>query len=126
MELLHVNCWEACLNSLAATRLSLKHTANSLPKYKLYFAYLHEKIRKYHLRASDIYNMDEKGFHLGRGEGSTRIFSRDLWESGGCWQPIADGNREWMTVIAAVCADGSALPPSVLYAATSSNIQERW
>ncbi|KAF2843904.1 hypothetical protein T440DRAFT_353961, partial [Plenodomus tracheiphilus IPT5] len=56
------------------------HKADSLPKYKTYFSYVHEKIQKYHLRASDIYNMDEKGFHLGRGERSTRVFSRDSWD----------------------------------------------
>ncbi|KAF1936087.1 hypothetical protein EJ02DRAFT_427832 [Clathrospora elynae] len=70
--------------------------------------------------------MDEKGFYLGRGEGSHRVFSRDSWERGGRCQPIQDGSREWLTVIAAVCADGSALPPSILYSSTSGNIQERW
>ncbi|KAF2821997.1 hypothetical protein CC86DRAFT_301700, partial [Ophiobolus disseminans] len=55
-----------------------RHKANSLLKYELYFAYLHMKIQKYHLRASNIYNMDKKGFYLSRGEELTRIFSRDL------------------------------------------------
>ncbi|KAF1349519.1 hypothetical protein EJ07DRAFT_139946 [Lizonia empirigonia] len=28
---------------------------------------------------------------------------------------IQDGNREWITVVAAICADGSALPPAIIY-----------
>ncbi|KAF2849444.1 hypothetical protein T440DRAFT_398881 [Plenodomus tracheiphilus IPT5] len=44
-----------------------RHKADSIPKYESYFRYLHGKIGKYHLRPSDIYNMDEKGFHLRQG-----------------------------------------------------------
>ncbi|KAF2844427.1 hypothetical protein T440DRAFT_494103 [Plenodomus tracheiphilus IPT5] len=90
-----------------------RHKADSLPKYKSYFQYLHGKIRNYHVRPSDIYNMDEKGFHLGRGERSVRIFSRGSWDRGGRRQPISDGIRD-------------SLPPSIIYQAASSNIQERW
>ncbi|KAF7571238.1 HTH-Tnp-Tc5 domain containing protein [Pyrenophora tritici-repentis] len=79
----------------------LRHKADSLYKYEHWFQDLARILLKYHVRPGDIYNMDEKGFHLGRGEGTYRVFSRDSWERGGRRQPIQDGSREWLTVIAA-------------------------
>ena len=39
---------------------------------------------------------------------------------------IQDGNREWITTIACICADGSSLPPALIYQAVSGNIQDTW
>ncbi|KAF1923929.1 CENP-B protein, partial [Didymella exigua CBS 183.55] len=36
------------------------------------------------------------------------------------------GNREWVTVIGAICADGSHLPPAVIYPAASEKVQANW
>jgi hypothetical protein len=43
-----------------------RHKAGSWRKYSLYFDLLREKIDQYHVEARHIYNMDEKGFMLGR------------------------------------------------------------
>ena len=37
-----------------------------------------------------------------------------------------DGNREFITLIAAICADGSSLPPSLIYQGASYNLQDTW
>ena len=37
-----------------------------------------------------------------------------------------DGNREWVTVIASICQDMTALPPLVIYAAAVNNILDTW
>ena len=37
-----------------------------------------------------------------------------------------DANREWATVIGVICADGSHLPPAVIYSADSDNVQANW
>ena len=37
-----------------------------------------------------------------------------------------DGNRDWITLLGAVCADGTALPPALIYGASSGNIQDTW
>lgn len=66
----------------------LRHRADSLYKYETWFQDLAKIFHKYHVRPGDVYNMDEKGFYLGRGEGTYRVFSRDLWERGGRRQPI--------------------------------------
>jgi hypothetical protein len=39
---------------------------------------------------------------------------------------LQDGNREWITIIACICADGLALPPALIYQAVSGKIQDTW
>jgi hypothetical protein len=37
-----------------------------------------------------------------------------------------DGARHWITLIATICADGSSLPPALIYKAVSGNLQDTW
>jgi hypothetical protein len=39
---------------------------------------------------------------------------------------LQDGDREWIAVLAAVCGDGTALPPWLIYASKSSTLQSAW
>ncbi|KAI1676783.1 Tc5 transposase DNA-binding domain containing protein [Pyrenophora tritici-repentis] len=87
-----------------------RHLADSESKYRLYFELLHRKITEYHLEARDIYNMDEKGFLIGLIGRSKRIFSRRQWEKKEVRASFQDGSREFLTVLACCCADGSSLP----------------
>lgn len=103
-----------------------RHKADSIPKYESYFNLLSTKMHEYHVQPKDIYNMDEKGFMLGVTGRSKRVFSKQMYDHGGYKKVIQDGNREWITVLAAVCADGSALPPSVIYQSASNAIYDRW
>lgn len=73
-----------------------------------------------------MYNMDEKGFLIGVLSKMKRIFSRRRYEEGGMKQLIQDGNREWITTIATICADGTALSPGLIYQATTGLIQDSW
>ncbi len=66
--------------------------------------------------------MDEKGFLLGIIQKSKRVFTKDI-KIGGSGQ---DGNREWITILATICMDGSFLPPSIIYQATPDNLQDSW
>ena len=69
--------------------------------------------------------MDEKGL-IGITGRSKRVFSRRMWEQKEVRAAIQDGPREWITLLACVCADGSVLPPSLIYQATSGAIQSSW
>jgi hypothetical protein len=69
-----------------------------------------------------MYNIDEKGFMLGVLTRSKRVFSRRLYEKGKIKAHIQDGNREWMTLLACICADGSHIKPSLIYQSASSSI----
>ncbi|KAK1914301.1 hypothetical protein P3342_007547 [Pyrenophora teres f. teres] len=103
-----------------------RHLADSESKYRLYFELLHQKISEYHLEARDIYNMDEKGFLIGLIGRSKRIFSRRQWEKKEVRASLQDGSREFLTVMACCCADGSSLPPALIYAAKKGAIQSSW
>jgi hypothetical protein len=46
---------------------------------------------------------------------SKRIFSKQLWERKKVNQALQDGSRKWFTLLACVCADGTALDPALIY-----------
>lgn len=70
--------------------------------------------------------MDEKGFMIGVIGRSKRVFSRGQWVKKEVKAFRQDGLREWMTVIAAICADGTSLPPSLIYESASRTLQSTW
>ena len=100
--------------------------ADSAFKYTLYFELLRKKIEQYRVEPQHTYNMDEKGFLVGILSKMKRIFSRRRYKEGSIKQLIQDRNREWITTIAAICADGSALSPGLIYQATTGLIQDLW
>ena len=103
-----------------------RHQADSGDKYSLYFNHLSDKIKEYDIEPRHTYNMDEKGFLIGVIGRSKRVFSRRMWERKEVRASLQDGSREWITLLACVCADGSALPPSLIYQSTNSSIQSSW
>jgi transposase len=59
-----------------------RHDADNKERYESYFALLHEKMRQYDVDARNTYNMDEKGFFVGRETRSKRIFSKQTCDFG--------------------------------------------
>lgn len=112
-------CW-------ATGRDRSRHQADSGAKYTLYFELLRNKISQYNVEPRHTYNIDEKGFLLGVVTRSKRVFSRRLYEEGKLRSIMQDGNREWITLLACICADGSALEPSLIYQSASGSIQDSW
>tara|TARA_R110002003_G_scaffold699_2_gene21084 strand:- start:4978 stop:6333 length:1356 start_codon:yes stop_codon:yes gene_type:complete len=98
-----------------------RHKADSAFKYSLYFELLRQKIEEYGIDSRHIYNMDEKGFLICILSKSKRIFSRHAYEAGKLKAQLPDGNREWITTLACICADGSALTPALIYQAASGS-----
>ncbi|KAF2026316.1 hypothetical protein EK21DRAFT_103376 [Setomelanomma holmii] len=92
-------------------------------KYSLYFDLLYGKITQYDVEPAHTYNMDEKGFAIGVIGKQKRIFSKRMWQSREVSQVLQDGSREWITVLAGVCADGSTLPPGLIYASKKCSIR---
>src|SRR5215207_8478028 len=100
--------------------------ADSYEKYAMYFNLLASKIRQYSIDSRHIYNMDEKGFLIGILSKQKRIFDKATYGSKIGRSSIQDGNREWITVLACICADGQALPPSLIYQSVSGQILDTW
>ena len=104
----------------------LRHSADSGSKYSLYFKLLHEKMEEYNVQPLHIFNMDEKGFQLGRIGRSKRIFSKALYEQKGLRQALEDGSSEWITVMACICSDGKVLSPSLIFQGSNGAVQSSW
>jgi hypothetical protein len=70
--------------------------------------------------------MDEKGFLIGYLQKVRRIFPKALMEKQKLLGTSQDGSREWITLLATICADGSSLPPALIYKAVSGDLQDSW
>ena len=99
-----------------------RHNADSYSKYELYFNLLQRKIAEYKVDPKHTYNMDEKGFMIGVTSRTKHVFSRRMWEKKEVKASLQDGNRAWITLLACVCGDGSALPPGLIYESANSTI----
>ena len=62
-----------------------------------------------------MYNKDEKGFAIGKINRTKRIFSRRQWEKKEVTSVILDGSREWVSVVACICADGEWVPLGIIF-----------
>ncbi len=103
-----------------------RHKADSSAKYSQYFELLHYKIAEYDVQPENTYNMDEKGFMIGVCGRSKRVFDKLLFGRRQYKQSLHDGNREWVTLLAAICADGSHLPPGIIFPAAGRAVQASW
>jgi hypothetical protein len=70
--------------------------------------------------------MDEKGFLIGVLHKMRRVYSWKEMKKKRLLGASQDGNRDWITLLGAVCADGTALPPALIYGVSSGNIQDTW
>ena len=103
-----------------------RHEADSVASFERYFSVVGKKVEEYNILPENTYNMDEKGFLLGRITKAKRVFPKDLKASGKLLAAGQDGSREWITVVATICGDGTALPPLLIYDSTSGSIQDSW
>ena len=70
--------------------------------------------------------MDEKGFLIGHLQKVQRIFLKALMARQKLLGTSQDGNREWITIVATIYADGTSLPPALIYKAVSGDLQDIW
>jgi hypothetical protein len=103
-----------------------RRRADSAFKYALYFEPMARNIKEFDVRPVVMYNMDEKEFLIGELSKGKMIFPRRKYEQGGFKQCLQGGNREWITTIACICADGTSLSHGLIYQAASGNIQDSW
>ena len=83
-------------------------------------------MEKYNVTAENIYNWDKKGFLLGIASTVKRIMSKEALKSGRRRFARQDGSREFISLLACICADGSWLPPSLIYQGESHDLQSSW
>ncbi len=102
------------------TRLEQCHAKALNPTLvKEFYDLLESIVKEYNIPPHNIYNADEKGIQLGVGKRVAAIIDRDQKNV----YQIEDGNRELVTIIEAVCADGTALHPSVIFQGMRRNLE---
>ncbi|RKK99344.1 hypothetical protein BFJ70_g17514 [Fusarium oxysporum] len=76
-----------------------------------WFRLVENTIAKYGIRSDDIYNFDETGFMMG-------VIASGMVVTGaerrGTAKSVQPGNREWITVIQAINAEGRAIAPFIV------------
>jgi hypothetical protein len=102
-----------------------RHQADSGHRHKVFFEEIYDQVARHEIEPRQSYNMDEKGSLLGRIGKSKRI-CKALWEQGGVQKNMQDGSREWITTVACICADGTAIPPVLIFASKNSTLQSTW
>jgi hypothetical protein len=55
-----------------------------------------------------------------------RIMTREVLKAAQCKHACQDGNREFITLLACICADGTSLPPALIYQSNSYDVQSTW
>jgi hypothetical protein len=87
---------------------------------KKFYTLIEGLIKEFGILPENLYNMDEKGVQLGVGGGRIpAIVDRDLKVA----YNTEHGDREMMTVIECVSADGTVLPPTVVYPGAMLNLE---
>jgi hypothetical protein len=76
--------------------------------------------------ADQTYNMDEKGFAMGKMNATKRVFSWPLFEQKTVRAPLQDSLTKWITVLACICADGTAIPPALIYQSDAAQVWSTW
>jgi len=80
-------------------------------------------IEKYNITAENIYNMDEKGFIIGFSNVVKRIMSLEAYKSSRIRHVQTDSNREFISLVAGICTDGTSVLPALVYKGESYDLQ---
>jgi hypothetical protein len=55
-----------------------------------------------------------------------RIYTKSAFKAKRILGHTQDGNREWITILGTICADGTAIPPAIIYGAKTEYLQSSW
>jgi DDE superfamily endonuclease len=77
-----------------------------------WFTLVQETIQQYGILSDDIYNFDETGFAMGLIATAKVVTRAEFYGRRSLLQP---GNREWVTAIESINANGFALPPCIIF-----------
>ena len=107
---------------IAPVDLKRKRADNAF-LYSLYFQILCQKIEQYSVLLENTYNMDEKGFLLGCLTKLYQIFSKKAWGNGYLNSAGQDKNKNQITILATIYANGTYIPLAIIYPLEANDIQ---
>jgi hypothetical protein len=94
--------------------------AASPERLQRWFDDLEKVLAEFNIKPENIYNMDESGFAIGEKEAGRVIINAHIRQK----FQAKPGRQEWVTVVECVCADGSHVPPLVIFKA--ENLSTQW
>ena len=83
-------------------------------------------IEKYRIIGENIYNFDKKGFRIKVGITSAWLMTHAELASGEIIRVSQDGSREWVLLLAAICAVLVIILLALIYQRESSNLRSTW
>ena len=85
-----------------------------------WFDDLEKVVAEYNIKPENMYNMDESGFAIGEREAGRCIINAQVRQQ----FQAKPGRQEWVSVVECVGADGSVIPPLVIFKA--ENLSTQW
>jgi DDE superfamily endonuclease/Tc5 transposase DNA-binding domain len=76
-----------------------------------WFDDLEKVVTEYNIKPENMYNMDESGFAIGEKEAGRCVINAQVRQK----FQAKPGRQEWVSVVECVCADGSIIPPLVIF-----------
>ena len=83
-------------------------------------------MERFHILPKNTYNFDKKGFLIGLARKCKRIVAMAQLLMKQLMGASQNGNRENITLMATICADGSRIPPALIYQNETGLIQDTW
>jgi hypothetical protein len=101
------------LRTCFSRRYDYQRALNEDPKsLREWFTTVRRVVDENGIQPEDIYNFDETGFAMGLISAQKVVTRAEYYGRRSILQP---GNREWVTAIEAISADGFSLPPCVIF-----------
>ena len=92
----------------------------SAERLQHWFSDLQKVNTEYNIKPENTYNMDETGFAIGVEEAGRCIINAQVHQK---YQAMPS-RQEWVSVVECVCADGTVVPPLVIF--TAENLSTQW
>ncbi|PMD28556.1 hypothetical protein NA56DRAFT_667061 [Hyaloscypha hepaticicola] len=83
-------------------------------------------IDDYNIITGNIYNWNEKGFLIGLARTLKCIMTKKLYNSDRIISVVQDSSREFISLLASICTDRTALPLALIYKGASGDLQDTW
>jgi hypothetical protein len=110
------------LSTVCLRSMEMRRVKDTSPEWlSKWFSDLKSVIDEFNILPENIYNMDESGFAIGTVERSVTIINAHIRIQ---LQKANPGRQEWVTLVECICADGTALPPLIIFKA--ENLSHEW
>ena len=81
---------------------------------------LESVIEEYNIESQNVYNMDESGFAISDVEASQHIINAIIRQQ----FQAKPGHQEWVTAVECICANGSSIPPLIIFKGENLSCQQ--